>query len=212
MNDEAKLTNETQPQPSISPKQMLTEPEGGGKNAIGVAVAAVLIAVAAMGFYLYLGQKPPVAVGEISKVWVYSVHTKSRLFQGRGSSGDAIPFDQVLVVAKAKITNQSKGPIFLWNMTSTFHRDGGEVEESAAGPTDFKRAFIAYPKLSRIQGEPLIRETTIAPGESVEGLILTHYTMTKEEWTQNKGLSYTIGLRYQKNLVLSAPRKFEIIE
>jgi hypothetical protein len=155
-----------------------------------------------------------VAAGEISKVWIYSVHTKSASLGGgvEGVAVEETPFDQVLVLAQVKLRNQSKGPIFLREMTTTIKQDSEDVEASAVGANDFERAFVAYPKMKPAKGTPLIRETTLEPGQQIEGQFLTHVTMSQENWDKRKGIIFTIGLRYQKSLVLQLPKDVEVIQ
>src|SRR5262249_15489754 len=86
---------------------VLTDRPGGAKNALLTTIAAIVIVSLAVGLYVYLGEKPPVATGEVTKMWVYSVHTKTRPFIGEGASGDPTSFDQVLILAQVKLRNQS---------------------------------------------------------------------------------------------------------
>jgi hypothetical protein len=192
---------------------MLIDQPGGGKNALLVTIAAIVLVTAAIGLYVYLGEKPPVAAGEITKMWVYSVHTKTRPFVGEGASGDPESFDQVLILAQVKLRNQSKIPLYVWDMSTSLKGDNGEdIDASAVSVNDFSRAFVAYPKMRLAKAPPLLRETTLEPGQEVEGRMLTHYTITKEEWERRRGLSFIIRFRYQKNLVLTPPNEIEVIQ
>lgn len=194
--------------------QVSVDERSSGPNPILVTGLAIVLVVAAIGLYVYLGQKPPVAAGEISKVWIYSVHTKSASLGGGGEgvAGEATPFDQVLVLVQLKLRNQSKGPIFLREMTTTVQQDGENVEANAVGANDFERAFVAYPKMKPAKGTPLLRDTTLEAGQQVEGQFLTHMSMTQEDWDKRKGIVFTIGLKYQKSLVLQLPKDVEVIQ
>jgi hypothetical protein len=197
---------------TIATERMLTDQPGGGKNALLVTLVAIFLVTLAVGLYVYLGEKPPVATGEITKMWVYSVHNKTRPFMGEGVAGDPFTFDQVLILAQVKLRNQSKTPIYLWDMFTTLKQESGNLDSSAVGANDFARAFVAYPKMRLAQGPPLQRETTLEPGQEIEGRILTHYTITKEEWEKRQGLNFTISFRYQKNLILEPPKEIEVIQ
>lgn len=197
---------------TVSTKRMLVEEPGGGKNALLVTILAILLVIGAIGLYIYIGEKPPAAAGEITKMWVYSVHTKTKPFAGEGTSGEPVAFDQVLILAQVKLRNQSKIPLFLWDMTTTLKKPDGDIDASAVGRNDFDRAFVAYPKMMLAKGATLVRETTLQPGQQIEGQILTHYTITKEEWEQRQGLNFTVTFRYQKSLVLTPPHEIEVIQ
>lgn len=198
--------------PTIAPQRMLTESPSEGKNALLATILSILLVVVAIGLYVYLGEKPPVATGEVTNMWIYSVHTQTRPLGGEGAAGQPSSFDQVIILAKVKLRNQSNHPIVLWDMSTNVKNDTGEIEASAVGPSDFRRAFVAYPKLVPAEGTPLLREMTLDPGEQTEGMILTHYTMTKEEWEKRSSLNFKIVFRYQKSLILQPPRNVETIE
>lgn len=198
--------------PTIASERMLADSPGGGRNALIATILAMVLVVVAIGLYVYLGEKPPVAAGEVTNMWIYSVHTTTRPFSGEGAAGQSSSFDQVLIAAKVKLRNQSSHPIVLWDMSSTVKTDSGETDASAVSKNDFQRAFVAYPKLSPAKGTPLMRETILESGQQIEGMLLTHYTMTKDEWEKKSSLKFNIIFRYQKTLVLQPPREVEVIQ
>ena len=73
----------------------------------------------------------------------------------------------------------------------------------AAIPADYERLFAAYPALASIHGKPLSLDSTIHPGETVEGNVVSTFRITKQEWDARKDLSFTFSLLYQPSLVLT---------
>jgi hypothetical protein len=112
-------------------------------------------------------------------------------------------FDQIYVFAKVKPTNQSKEPLFLHSiMTNT--KIGDDIHTAYdATATDYDRVFLAYPNLTVPHGKGLSQETTIPPGETVEGTIVSAFRLTKEQWDARKDLTFTFAIQYQPNLVLA---------
>ena len=66
----------------------------------------------------------------------------------------------------------------------------------AATPTDYERAFKAYPELAPFHGNALPLEPTIQPGQDLEGDILASFRMSKQQWDARKDLDFTFGFRY----------------
>jgi hypothetical protein len=52
-------------------------------------------------------------------------------------------------------------------------------------------------------GKALSLDTTIDPGQTVEGTVVSSFRMSKQQWDARKDLSFTFGIRYQPNLVLA---------
>jgi hypothetical protein len=52
-------------------------------------------------------------------------------------------------------------------------------------------------------GPALSLQTTLNPGQTVEGTIVSAFRMTKQEWDAGKNLTFTIGIQYQPDLVLT---------
>ena len=85
----------------------------GTSHVIVATVVATALVSIAVAVYLFLGEKPPAATGEILDVWSHPMHTES---SGWDANGAAIPkeeIDQVLLFTHVRLHNQSKQPIFL---------------------------------------------------------------------------------------------------
>jgi len=178
-----------------------------GSHALKVVLVALVIVVAAIAAYVYLGEKPPVATGEVIRVTTIPVHKESNLPAAAGMPGQSETFDEVLVMAQVRFHNQSKGPLFLHEMEAVLDLPNDlERTSLAVSKTDFERAFIAYPELAPLKGTPIVREITVEPGQTVEGLMLFPFPLTREQYEQKKSLDIDVIFLHQKTLALRAPQ------
>lgn len=178
-----------------------------GSNSAYVVLFAFVIVSIAMGAYVYVGQKPPVAAGAIEAFYAYPVHHVTQTTGANGVSGEATEFNQVFVLAQVKLHNQSQVPLFLHDLWGTLSMgDSTDLKCSAASRTDVERAYIAYPELPRMSASPLPRDLTLQPGDTSEFVVLLHYPITKDEWDKRTSLDVVISFEHQKNLTLRMPQ------
>ena len=86
--------------------------------------AFIVISAGLIGFWLAI-HRPPVAAGEVTQVWAHEVHTLTTPIDANGVRAASEQFDQVLVIAEARIHNQSDKPIVLKDMlTNATFEDG----------------------------------------------------------------------------------------
>lgn len=168
----------------------------GTSNALLASVIAAAVVVVAIFLYVKLGEKPPVATGEVTRVVAHEMHRETAAFDAAGADMPQEKFDQVLVFAHVKLHNQSKVPLFLHQAMVNVTLDDGIHTSYVATPTDYERAFKAYPELAPFHGNALPSEPTIEPGQDVEGDLLASFRMSKQQWDARKGLDFTFGFRY----------------
>jgi hypothetical protein len=70
-------------------------------------------------------------------------------------------------------------------------------------PFDFEKVFVVYPELAPLHGKPLSPEATIPPGQTVEGMVVSAFSMTKQQWDSRKDLNFAVTFSYQPKLVLA---------
>jgi hypothetical protein len=175
----------------------------GSSHILWASLAAAAVVSAAIAFYMISGQKPPAATGEIEQVWVHPQHTETSGFDANGAPMPREVADQVYVFALVKLHNQSDKPLFLHNILANATLDDGIHSSYAATTVDYDRVFIAYPNMPVPHGKPLAPQTTIDPGQSVEGTIVSAFRLTKAQWDAHKDLNFTFGIHYQPDLVLT---------
>jgi hypothetical protein len=178
-----------------------------GKRALLIVLVATVVVALAIGAYVFVEQKPPVAAGQIVKLEVTPIHSEMRVGAGaQGVQGGTEINDQLFVVAHVQIRNQTNIPLFLHDMAGELTTADGDQQHSlGASKTDFQSVFLAYPQVGSINQQPILRDTTLEPGQSVEGLLLFHYPITKDQWDARHGFEAVVSFLHQKDLVLPWP-------
>ena len=169
---------------------------------IATVVAAVLVSIA-VAVYIFAGEKPPAATGEIVDVWAHPMHSET---SGWDANGAAIPkeeVDQVLLFTHVRLHNQSKQPIFLHQIFANATLADGIHSSYAATPTDYERVFKAYPTLMQWHATPISPDLTIQPGETKEGTFVCSFRMAKAGLGSPQGLDYSFSFQYLPDLKLT---------
>jgi hypothetical protein len=166
-----------------------------------VLAAVVVVTVGAVLFFVAI-HRPPIAAGEVTQVWAHGVHTINTPVDANGVQSAGEAFDQVLVFANLRIRNQSDQPIVLRDLLTNATFEDGIHSSYAATAVDFDRIFIAYPDLKGLHGKPLLRETVIPPGQTLDGMVVSSFHVSQQQWAAHKDLSFTIQLKFHPDLVL----------
>ena len=175
----------------------------GSSHLLWTSLIAVVVVSAAIAVYVITGQKPPAATGDIEQVWVHPQHTETSGFDANGAPMPTETADQVYVFALVKLHNQSDKPLFLHNILANATLDDGIHSSYAATASDYDRVFLAYPNMPVPHGKALSPQTTIGPGQSAEGTVVSAFRLTKAQWDARKSLNFTFGIQYQPELVLA---------
>jgi hypothetical protein len=179
------------------------------RSALKTLIIAAVVVSIAIGLYVYLGQKPPVASGSILTMNLYPVHTLVNSGGGAdGMQGSGEYYDQLLILTKIKITNQTDIPLFLQDVSSTIKLpDGSEQTNTTASDKDMDRVFQAYPSLAYLRSDSIHRDITLSPGQSVQGLAVFNYPITQEQWNTLQSAKVVVSFMHQKNLEMMLPRQ-----
>jgi hypothetical protein len=175
----------------------------GSSHVVWASVIAAVVVTIAIGLYVYLNQKPPAATGEIEQVWAHPQHTESSGFDANGAPMAKDAFDQVYVFAQVKLHNQSDKPLFLHSVMTNATLDDGIHTSYAATAADYDRVYLAYPNMPVPHGKALSPQSTIDPGQTVEGIVVSAFRMDQKTWDARKALDFTFQIQYQPNLVLA---------
>jgi hypothetical protein len=198
--------------PKISgpgPNMAQVDPPHPFKSALKTLGIATVVVSIALGLYVYLGQKPPVASGEILASTVYPVHSTINNGAGGndGMAGSSESYDQVIILTKIKIRNQTNIPLFVQDIGSAIKLpDGSEQTNVAASNQDMNRVFQAYPSLSYLRVDPIPRDITLSPGQTAEGLAIFNYPISKEQWDTLQTAKVVVQFMHQKNLEINIGR------
>lgn len=175
-----------------------------GTSPIVVAsIVAVVLVCVAVALYVVIGRTPPAATGEVIAVWAVPHHTETEGFDASGARVPTETFDQMLVFAQVRLHNQSKNPLFLNGVTGNVTLADGVHTSYAASQSGYNDVFLAYTDLKVPRGAPLKSDTTIQPGQTVEGAIVCAFRMTKQDWDARKGFNFGFGFQYQPPLKLT---------
>jgi hypothetical protein len=175
----------------------------GSSHLVLASVIAAVIVTIAITVYVLAGQKPPDASGEIEQVWAHAQHSESSGFDANGAAMPKEEMDQVYVFTLVKLHNQSKEPLFLHNIMTNATLDDGIHSSYAATAADYDRVYIAYPSMPVPHGKALSLTSTIDPGQSVEGTIVSAFHLTKQQWDARKDLSFTFSFQYKPSLTIA---------
>jgi hypothetical protein len=184
----------------------MSENNQSGVHPVFAAVAAVVIVVAIIGAYVWINTNPPVHVGQLMSVTVYPIHRELSTGSALGGlAGAKDVYDEEIVIANVHIKSQTQMPLFLNDMWADVTLADGTVQRSSgATSSDFHNVFVAYPDLASKQTTPILRDTTMTPGQQLDGQIIFHYPISAQQWDQRKGFRVYVQFLHQKDLVLDA--------
>ena len=176
--------------------------KGSSHVALAGLIAAALVTIA-IGLYMWIGQTPPAASGEIVQVWAHPRHVQTSGFDASGAPMPKESLEQLLVLAHVKLRNDSKTPLYLEDVLVNAKLADGILSVSAGDAAQYDEVFVAYPELVPLHAKVLTGRTMIAPGESLEGNAFWATRLSKQEWYARKDLSFTFKFQYQPSLVLA---------
>ena len=206
------MTESTETSEDLGPGPHLAQvdPPHPFRSALKTIVIATIAISIAIGLYVWLGERPPVARGDILTMNLYPVHTLINSGGGgdTGMPGAAEYYDQLLILAKVKITNQTDIPLFMQDISASIKLpDGSEQVNVTASDKDIDRVFQAYPSLAYLRAASIPRDTTLNPGQSVQGLTIFNFPINKEQWDSLQTAKVLVSFMHQKNLEILLPRK-----
>ena len=183
----------------------MSDRNGAGTHPLFTVLAAIILVVACIGAYVWVNYKPPVHAGQVLSVTAYPLHRELSTGSGLGGmTGGTNVDDEVMVIANVRIKSQTDSPLFLHDMYGELVMANGDVQRDlAASGSDFRKVFIAYPALAPQQKDPIARGITIPPGETVEGQMIFHFPVSKQDWDSRKDFKIDVEFVHQKDLVLS---------
>lgn len=175
-----------------------------GIHPLLTVVAAIVIFVAVVGGYVWFNNKPPADAGEVVSVSAYPIHRELSTGSALGGiSGGANIYDELIVIADVRISSKTNVPTSLFEIWGDVTLDNGDSQRClAANNTDYHKVFIAYPDLASQQKTPLPRGATIAPGQQIDGQLIFHYPISKQQWDQKKTFDIDVEFTHEKDLVL----------
>lgn len=185
----------------------MAEDSSSSNHALLTVLAAFVLVVLAIGVYVFINQKPPAAAGQVLSLHIYPIHRDLSTGPAtEGLAGESETLDEVLVFADVRITDQRDIPIFPLDMWATLDLPDGPQRNSAVSQSDFEKVFIAYPDTREWRKPPFPRDLTLQPGQQIEGLMVFHFDIPKEQWDARSGMQIHVSLQHQNSLVMDLPK------
>ncbi|HSY02681.1 MAG TPA: hypothetical protein VK819_11025 [Acidobacteriaceae bacterium] len=182
----------------------MSDRDQAGAHPAFAAIAATFIVIAILGGYVWYNTKPPVHAGQLVSITAYPIHRELSTGSALGGlAGQKDIYDEEIVVANVHIKSQTEMPLFLHDMWADVTlADGTTQRSSGASPSDYHNVFIAYPTLAPKQTSPVLRDTTMTPGQTLDGQIIFHYPISGQQWDQRKDFKISVQFLHQKDLEL----------
>jgi hypothetical protein len=183
------------------------EPTNFGRLALRAILALVITSLIVV-VWVRFGRKTPVATGDIAKLAIYPV--QARITGGvagtPGMQGQDEVINQLLVFAHVRLHNPNSSPITIVDDWAVVTLPDGQTRRSLGASTaDFDKVFLAYPQLGPLRMDALRRDIQIQPGQSVDGMVIFSYPITRDEWEKRKSMQVTITFNGAKDVTLNAP-------
>jgi hypothetical protein len=162
--------------------------------------AAIVTVIVAIGFALiYFFTPHSVAVLTVTHTAVLPEHTvfKSNTIVVAPDQSQ----DDLYVLTTVRVEDKLKLPLFIKDLTGTLTTDQGDTNTSAV-----ENLYITFPALTPLASAPLLRESTIDPGKSAEGMVLLHFPIDKATWDQRKSAIVTIEFYHQDPISVTIPK------
>jgi len=170
-------------------------------------IAPVLIAFLLLGVViaLVIRHTPTQAVDlTITHTAVYPTHTVFK--SGSIVVGSDRAEDNLYVLANLRVDDPLHLPLFLKDFTATvITSDDQKITTSAAEEKDLANIYTSFPALKPLASAPLRRETLIAPGTSVEGMVLLQFPITMDVWNHRKSAILNVDLYHGGAFPIAIP-------
>jgi hypothetical protein len=177
--------------------------------ALPIILALAILAVAAgLLAYFFPYKKPQLAITHASVYLGHSVFEKQTFQNGTNVVGQGPSTeDDLYVLTTVHIDNPLKVPLTLNDFTAILTAaDGSQMRVGAIEKQDLDSVFTAFPALKPLAATPLLRESTIAPGQSADGVILLPFPVAKEAWDQRQSATLTIEFYREAPVTVTIPK------
>ncbi len=110
------------------------------------------------------------------------------------------------VLTRVRVSDNLHMPIFLDDFHATIvEADGSEITAHGLSRQDIANVQVTFPALTPLVTPPLLRETTIEPGQHLEGMILLPFPISQAVWDARKSATVRIDLYHQPPLFYDIP-------
>lgn len=183
------------------------EPTRGWRPLVVPAIVVIIGLAIAWALFAHYGQTKPEATGSILRQAVYPIQVNGVDVQAEAEANPGMPGtvpqqNEIVLLVQASIKNVTHQPITIFDINANVQLDGASNQSAAALPEDVDRLFQRFPDLEGFRMQPLQRHQVIAPGQTVQGLMVFAYPWSQQQWDQHKKSNVVIGFDRGKSLAL----------
>ena len=184
-----------------------TQPE---RRNLALPIVVALLVLGLAGFLLFHYTPHETAAVEVTRVDLVPTHVVFKSETNVVGSDQSI--DTLYVLATVRITDRLRLPLFLKDITATLTPADGSagVATSAVERGDLLNLYTSFPAVKKIAAAepapPLLRESRVNPGQTVEGFVILHFPITPDVWQSRRDAVLTIDLYHQGALSVSLPK------
>jgi hypothetical protein len=114
--------------------------------------------------------------------------------------------DNLYVLATLRVDDPLHLPLFLKDFNAVLTTaDDQQITASAAEEKELPNIYTTFPALKPLASPPLRRETLIAPGGSVQGMVLLDFPITLDTWNHRKSAILNVDLYHGGTFPITIP-------
>jgi len=184
----------------------LTFSQSERRNFLGpILIAFAVLCIAFAGVFHFL--PPKVADLTVTRTAILPTHTVFRTDSKLVGQHEQAQ-DDLYVLTTVRIDDRLHVPLFISDITATLTTaDDNVVTTSAIQKGDLDNLYVSFPALKPLSGPPLLRESTIQPGDHAEGMAILHFPLTEADWNSRKSATVTIDFYHQGQFSVTIPEE-----
>ncbi len=122
--------------------------------------------------------------------------------------GPSTAEDNLFVATTIRLDNKQRNPAAIDTIDCTLTTaNGGVLTLPAAQKDEIPLSEQSFPALKPLLAQPLLRESTISPGQALTGTVLIHFPITQSLWDARRSAVLTIGFYNQPSLTITIPKQ-----
>jgi hypothetical protein len=165
-----------------------------------VIVSVIVVIVAALAYFLVPRSDADVSITHTAVVPTHTVYKPDSIVIGQAQTED-----ELYVLAVIHIQDKAKLPLFIKDLTGTLTTSQGDTTTSAVEANDLANLYVTFPAVKLLATAPLLRESSIQPGQSAEGMVLLHFPVDLNTWNNRKSAVVTIAFYHQDPINVTIP-------
>jgi hypothetical protein len=169
-----------------------------------IVMALVLLALAATAAWFYFPHRvADLAVTHTTAVPTHTVMNTGSKLVGHQQQAQ----DDLYVLAAVRIDDRLRDPLFLSDITATLTTsDGATLNTSAVEKNDIESVYTSFPQVRAASSPLLLRESTIPTGQHAEGMVILHFPITLDDWTNRQSATLTLTFYHQGSFTIPMPK------